>query len=121
MHAGGAQGWLDQYRFDTGRDEIAAVLSPGASEVFLRIAVGLGGEEAIDLAETFARSHPSDRMRLSALDARAGTLGEGERDALWRRAESSGSRLIATEARRRRKALSNPSRPAGRAHRARGA
>ena len=105
MHAGGAQGWLDQYRFDTVRDEIAAVLSAGASEVFLRIAVGLGGAEALDLAERFARSHPSDRMRLCALEAQAGALASAERDALWRRAEASGSRLVALEARRRRAAL----------------
>ncbi|HYD24501.1 MAG TPA: transposase [Croceibacterium sp.] len=105
MHAGGAQGWLDQYRFDVGTDQIAAVLSPGASEVFLRIAVGLGGAEARDLAERFAASHPSDRMRLTALDAQAGVLGPTERDALWRRAERSGSRLVALEARRRRETL----------------
>lgn len=105
MHAGGAQGWLDQYRFDTARDEIAAVLGAGASEVFLRLAVGLGGEEARDLAERFARSHPSDRMRLTALEAQAGALDTAERDELWRRAETSGSRLVALEARRHRDAL----------------
>ena len=105
MHAGGAQGWLDQYRFDVGRGEIAGVLSTGGSEVFLRLAVGLGGEEARDLAETFARSHPSERMRLTALDAQAGVLEPAQRDELWRRAETSGSRLVAMEARRRREAL----------------
>lgn len=105
MHAGGAQGWLDQYRFDTERGEIAGVLGPGASEVFMRIAVGLGGAEALDLAETFARTHPSDRMRLTALDARAGALDVSARDELWRRAEGSGSRLVALEAKRRRAAI----------------
>ena len=105
MHAGGAQGWLDQYRFDVERNEIAGVLNTGASEVFLRLAVGLGNDEARDLAETFARTHPSERMRLIALDAQAGLLDMAERDALWRRAEQSGSHLIAGEARRRREAL----------------
>ena len=105
MHAGGAQGCLDQYRFDVAKDEIAAVLGPGASEPFLRIAVGLGCEEARDLAERFAAGHPSDRMRLTALDAQAGVLGLAERDELWRRAEGSGSRLVALEARRRRDSL----------------
>lgn len=103
MHAGGAQGWLDQYRFDVEANTIAGVLSHGASEVFLRIAVGLGGEEALDLAERFARSHPSDRMRLTALEAQSGALGNLARDELWRRAEGSGSRLVALEAGRRRK------------------
>jgi hypothetical protein len=105
MHAGGAQGWTDQYRFDVERDEIAAVLSPGASEVFLRLAVGLGGDEARDLAEHFARTHPSDRMRLTALEAQAGILEKVERDALWARAERSGTRLLAAEAKRHRQAL----------------
>jgi hypothetical protein len=105
MHAGGAQGCLDQYRFDVDRDEIAAVISPGAGEVFLRIAVGLGCEEARDLAERFARHHPSDRMRLAALDAQAGVLGVVERDELWRRAEGSGCRLVEVEASSRRKTL----------------
>lgn len=105
MHAGGAQGWLDQYIFDVDKDEIAGVASPGGSEVFLRVAVGLGGEEARDLAHSFAGSHPSDRMRLVALEAQAGVLDLAGRDALWRRAELSGSRLVALEATRRRREL----------------
>lgn len=105
MHAGGAQGWLDQYKFDVECDEISGVLSPGCAETFLRTAVGLGGEEANDLAEHFARRHPSERMRLTALDARAGVLDLAARDDLWRRAEGSGSGLIACEARRRRQSL----------------
>lgn len=102
MHANGAQGWLDQYKFDVGRDEITGVISPGGTEVFLRVAVGLGSEDARDLAHNFASSHPSDRMRLVALEAQAGVLGKTARDDLWRRAESNGSRLIAMEATRRR-------------------
>lgn len=105
MHAGGAQGWLDQYRFDVERNTIAGVLGPGASEVFLRLAVGLGLPEALDLAEHFGRTHPSDRMRLTALEASAGALDLAARDALWRRAEGSGSRLVAREARRWREEL----------------
>lgn len=105
MHASGAQGWLDQYRFDTERDTISAVIGAPATDVFLRVAVGLGGTEALDLAERFARTHPSDRLRLTALEAQAGILAETERDELWRRAENSGSRLIALEARRFRTAL----------------
>jgi hypothetical protein len=107
MHAGGAQGWLDQYKFDVGRNEIAGVLGPGASEVFLRIAVGLGGAEAFDVAETFARSHPSERMRLTALEAQAGVIDPIQRDELWRRAEGSASRLVALEAKRHRQGLAS--------------
>jgi hypothetical protein len=103
MHASGAQGWLDQYAFDVAGDRITRVLSHGASEAFLRIAVALGGDEALTLAHHFARHHPSDRMRLHALDALAGQAESAEdRDALWREAEGMGSRMVALEARARR-------------------
>ncbi|MDE2403827.1 MAG: transposase [Sphingomonadales bacterium] len=106
MHSHGSQAWLDQYRFDPDKGEIGAILSNGASEAFLRIAVGLAAPEAIDLAERFARTHPSDRMRLHALDALASVAdGPAARDALWARAENAGSRLVAMEAKTRRRAL----------------
>lgn len=100
-----AQGWYDQYRFDPANDTIAAVLNPTSSEIFLRLAVGMGGAEAQDLAERFGRSHPSDRMRLASYEARA-LLGDREAQyAVWRDAELSGSRLVAVEATRRRLAI----------------
>ncbi len=105
MHADGAQGWYDQYGFDLERNTVSKVLGAPATDVFLRIAVGLGGDEALDLAETLARTHPSDRMRLTALEARAGILDPAGRDELWRQAENAGSRLVALEARRFRAAL----------------
>ena len=106
MHTTGAQGWLDQYRFDLERREIGAIISPGPSEALLRVAVGLGGEEALDLAHRFARQHPSDRLRLAAWDALAAREADvAERDALWREAEGAGSLLVAMEAKARRAAL----------------
>lgn len=105
MHAGGAQGWLDQYRFDVEKDEISGVISAGGSEIFLRLAVGLENPEALDLAENFARNHVSERMRLVALEAQAGILGPEDRAALWRRAQANGSRLVAGEATRRLRML----------------
>lgn len=105
MHSGGAQGWLDQYSFDVEQDEVARVISPGGSEIFLRVAVGLEHGEALDLAESFASSHVSERMRLVALEAQASIMDVSGRDALWRRAEGNGSRLIAGEATRRRREL----------------
>lgn len=105
MHAGGAQGWLDQYSFDTDKGTVSGVLGRSAAEAFMRIAVGLGSPEANDLATHFARTHPSDRMRLTALEAQAGVLDAAGRDDLWRRAESSDSRLVAREAKRRRSLL----------------
>lgn len=107
LRTGGAQGWLDQYRFDVSKGEIAGQLAHGASEAFIHIAVGLGGEEALDLAERFATHHPSGRMRLHALDALASVAGDDTaRDALWARAETGGNRMVAMEALARRKGLS---------------
>jgi hypothetical protein len=107
MHTSGAQGWLDQYRFDLDQRRIGGIVSPGPSEAFLRIAVGLGGAEALDLAHRFAHQHPSDLLRLACWDALASVAAESSaRDALWREAEGSGSRLVALEARARRAAIS---------------
>ena len=106
MHTAGAQGWLDQYKFDLDQREIAAQLSPAPSAAFLKVAVGLGSDEALDLAHRFALRHPSDTMRLAAWEALAGREAEPDaRDTLWREAEGAGSRLVAMEARARRAEL----------------
>jgi hypothetical protein len=106
LHSGEARGWLDQYGFDLDQGRISRILNNGSSEAFIRIAVGLGCEEALDLAERFARSHPSDRMRLAAWDALASIASsQAGRDEVWRAAESSGSRLVAAEAAGRRERL----------------
>lgn len=106
LHVGRAQAWFDQYRFDVEANEVAGIVNEGASECLLRIAAGLGGAEALDLADHFARHHPSDRMRLAAWEARAGAEPDvASRDAVWREAEASGSRMVAMEAKARRAAL----------------
>ncbi|MCX7864921.1 MAG: transposase [Novosphingobium sp.] len=106
LHASDAQGWFDQYSFDVEAGRIGRILSNGASEAFLRIAVGLGCAPAFDLAERFGRHHPSDRMRLAAWGALASVAdGPAERDRIWQAAEACGSRLVAAEAKRRREAL----------------
>ncbi len=103
MHTTGAQGWLDQYGFDTEKRCITGILNRGSSEAFIHIAVGLGGAEAHDLAERFAARHPSDRMRLAAWEALASMAGDAAaRDQLWHRAEGCGSLLVAKEAQARR-------------------
>jgi len=113
MHADPAQGWFDQYGFDIEQGRIARIVSHGSSEAFLRIAVGLGCAEALDLAERFATRHPSDRMRLAAWDALASVAPDAAaRDALWGRAQASGSRLVAAEAGMRRAAASVAGLPA---------
>ena len=106
VHTLGAQGWLDQYAFDTDHGRIKRIISQGSSEAFVHIAVGLGGMEARDLAERFGRTHPSDRMRLACWSALAAAESDAAaRDALWRAAEGSGSRLVAGAARVRRTGL----------------
>ncbi|MBS0474566.1 MAG: transposase [Proteobacteria bacterium] len=106
MHASGAQGWLDQYRFDLERREIGAILSPGPTEAFLKVAIGLGSAEALDLGHRFARRHSSDRLRLNAWDALAARENDpAAKDALWCEAEGTGSRLVAMEAKARRAEL----------------
>jgi hypothetical protein len=106
LHVSRAQGWFDQYRFDVEANAVAGIVNEGASECLLRIAAGLGSGNALDLAEHFARHHPSDRMRLAAWEARAGAQEDAEsRDAVWREAELSGSRMVAMEAQARRTEL----------------
>ena len=72
--AGGAQSWLDQYRFDLERREIGAILSPGPSEAFLRLAVGLVDEvilaHAIKTRTTNPWSNAQEALVLYAQNAR---------------------------------------------------
>jgi hypothetical protein len=82
---------------------VTGILNNGASEAFVRIAVALGGEEALDLAQRFGRHHPSDRMRLAAWGALASVAKDP--DVVWREAEQAGSRLVAGEAGLRRREL----------------
>ena len=66
LHTSGALGWLDQYSFDVENGRVGSILSNGASEAFIRIAVALGSDAARDLARNFGKAHPSERMRLAA-------------------------------------------------------
>lgn len=106
MHTAPMQSWLDQYRIDLDQRTVGAIVSPGPSDAFIKIAVGLGSAEALDLAHRFAHRHPSDRMRLACWTALAGREHDpAQRDALWREAEGSGSRMVSREARARRAEL----------------
>lgn len=106
MHMAPHQGWFDQYRFDVTDQRIAGILNSGSSEAMLRVAVGLGLADALDLAEDFGRTHPSDRMRLAGWEALAMAAPDaGARGALWARAEASGNRMVAGEALRQRRSI----------------
>ena len=101
-----AQGWFDQYAFDPAGDTIARVLSPNSTEAFLRLAVALGSEAADDLARHVGASHPSERLRMAAYEARAEQAkGLVDADAVWREAELSGSLLVAGLASQRRREM----------------
>lgn len=103
MHVDPSQCWFDQYGFDLERREVTKVLSPNATETFLRVAVATNSDEALEFAEQTGRGHPSDRLRLASFEARAALLtDETERDAVWREAELSGSRMVSTIAKHRR-------------------
>lgn len=106
MHVDPVQNWFDQYGFDLDGGAITRVLSPNATETFLRTAIATRSDEALDLADRFARSHPSDRLRLACFEARALLLDSDDaRDELWREAELNDSRMVSESARMRRSEL----------------
>lgn len=106
MHVDPAQHWFDQYGFDLESGEITKILSPNSTEVFMRVVIATGHEDALDMAEQFGRSHPSDRLRLATYEARSLLLAEqSARDALWREAELSGSLMLSAIAKEKRAAL----------------
>ncbi len=108
MHVDPAQAWFDQYGFDFEAGSITRVLSPNSTEVFLRVAVATGHREALDLAEQFGRSHPSDRLRLASYQARSLLLRcNADRDDLWREAELSGCLMLAETAKGKRAELAS--------------
>lgn len=103
MHVDPAQGWYDQYGFDLEHAKVSKVLSPNSTEVFLRVAVASGSEEALDFAEWVGRNHPSARLRLASFEARSAQCADAVLvDELWRNAEASGCRMVAAVAKDRR-------------------
>ena len=67
MEASNRLPFLDQYRFDVKRCEVAGILTRTASEALLALAANHGGGNARDLVEDFAAGHPSERVRFAAL------------------------------------------------------
>ncbi len=103
VHVHAVQAWTNHYVFQphrngpnrSNRATISRVLGSGPSEAFLRIAVAMGGDEALDLAERFARHHPSERMRQDAWRALAAAApDEAARAAIREQAGLSGAELI---------------------------
>ena len=67
MEASNRLPFLDQYRFDVKTCEIAGILTRSSSEALLALAANHGGGNSRDLVESFAASHPSERIRFAAL------------------------------------------------------
>jgi len=93
-----AQPWIDQYRFDISSGTFAEALTCTAAEALLTLAAQFGGEGS-ELARDFARRHPCDRMRLTAVTNMAcAASGSGA-------AADSSSGLVAGHARQRLAAM----------------
>jgi hypothetical protein len=93
-----AQPWLDQYVFDLATGTIDRAITCTGAEALLTLAVQFGGNGA-DLAIDFARRHPCERMRVTALDALASAT-PGEAEGLLSHAAESPSAYLAAHARR---------------------
>jgi hypothetical protein len=80
----------DQYRFDVERSQIAGLVNPSSLETLVLLAARFGGGNGRDLVETFARHHPSDRIRFAAVRARAAAAPDlGARISIYERAARS--------------------------------
>jgi hypothetical protein len=76
MEEGEAVPWRDQYIVDLKRGTIAKRPTLTPAEMLMRCAVHFG-EEGIDLADQFARTHPVPRVRANAIAALA-AVAQGE-------------------------------------------
>lgn len=86
----------DQYRFNLSDNSIASVMTRTSLEPMLMLAAHHGGGNGIDLLDDFAARHPSERVRWTALRARAGAACDlGARIAILERGTSDPSRLVA--------------------------
>jgi hypothetical protein len=99
--------FCDQYRFDLERREVAGLVNTSALEALVKLAVHLGGGNGRDLADSFAASHPSERIRFAALEAQASIEPSLDRRiALYERAAGAGGFVGALAARKARRLAS---------------
>lgn len=91
----------DQYRFDLERSQIAGIVNNTALEPLLALSAHFGGEAGRDLIDTFARRHPSDRIRFAATKAQAAAAPcLDDRVAIFAKAASLPNRYVSAMARR---------------------
>jgi hypothetical protein len=65
----------DQYRFDVQRSRIEGIINNNALEALVALAAHFGGDDGRDLVDDFAARHPSDRIRFTAVRAKAAAAG----------------------------------------------
>ena len=83
--------FYDQYSFDIERREVAKVINVSPLTNLMALASRFGGEEGRELVNHFAERHPSERIRYSAIRARASDAGGvDERIEIYRRAAAAG-------------------------------
>jgi len=63
------QPWTDQYCYDLEAGRIGGILTTTPGEALLALGTRFGGDDGIELATHFARRHPCERMRVTAIDA----------------------------------------------------
>lgn len=91
----------DQYLFDLGRREVAGFANPSALEALVALAARVGGGNGADLVESFARSHPSERIRFAAWRAKAdGAADADARIAVYEQAAAQPGAFVSAMARR---------------------
>jgi hypothetical protein len=99
-----AADFYDQYRFDVERREIAGLVNTNGLEALVKLAVHIGGGNGRDLADDFAVRHPSDRVRLAAIEAQASLEPDLDRRiALYERAAATPGFVGAMAARKARR------------------
>ncbi|MEA3066299.1 MAG: hypothetical protein QOJ27_2760 [Sphingomonadales bacterium] len=105
-HSSAAE-FLDQYRFDLERGEVAGIINNNALEALLKLAAHLGGGNGRDLVNGFAARHPSQRIRFAALEAKASLEPALDRRIeLYERAAGEGGFVGAMAARKARRLAS---------------
>lgn len=99
--------FCDQYRFDLERREVAGLVNSSSLEALVKLAVHLGGGNGRDLADFFAKHHPSERIRFAALEAQASVEPSLERRIeLYERASAAPGFIGAMAARKARRLAS---------------
>jgi hypothetical protein len=100
------QEFRNQYRFDVEKSEVAAMVNRSSLAAMLTLSAHLGGGNGLDLLESFAASHPSDRIRFAAVRAKASAAGGVEaRLSIYEQAARSDNAYVSAMARRDLKLL----------------